>query len=242
MKAHFTATARTISVRITTLVMTLIMALTLALPASAAANETNITTPSGIPLSEIDARIADLVNQHIGTTTPGAAVAVIQNGEIVSLQNFGYAHLADEIPVNNQSVFEYGSISKLFTYTAAMQLVEQGKLDLDTDIREYFSAEFAQQWPHTQTVTMRDLMNHAGGFGDFPFSTLELSPDNIVSLEETLLNQHPQQYFTPGTASSYSNFGTALAGYIVESIVGKPFYQIQQEMIFEPAGMTLAAG
>jgi len=199
-------------------------------------------TPSGILLSDMESAIAGLVNEYIGKSAPGAAVAIVKEGEIISLQTFGYADFENNIPVNNETVFEYGSISKLFTYTAAMQLVEQGRLDLDTDIREYLSDDFNSQWNHDEVVTMRDLMNHAGGFGDFPFDALLLDSRGLSSLEEVLLSQHPQQYFTPGTASAYSNYGSALAGFVVESIVGKPFYQVQQEMIFQVAGMNSAAG
>jgi len=246
MKKSFTIIIRT------TICLMTVLTLMLSAGATALANEAtgdtgnqrNLreTTPSGIPFSDMEERIAELVSQHIGETALGAAVAIVQDGEVISLQNFGYADVDNGIPVADDTVFEYGSISKLFAYTAAMQLVEQGKLDLDTDIREYLSDDFNSQWNHAEVITMRDLMNHAGGFGDFPFDTLLLDPSGLSSLEEVLLNQRPQQYFTPGTASSYSNYGTALAGFVVESIVGQPFYQIQQEMIFQAAGMDSTAG
>ncbi len=95
-------------------------------------NAASDQTPSGIEMSQLEENIDSFVEEHIGITTPGAAISVVKNGEVVFSKGYGYADIENKVPVDPQkTIFEYGSISKLFVWTAAMQLVEQGKLDLN---------------------------------------------------------------------------------------------------------------
>lgn len=200
-------------------------------------------TTSKIKISDIETKVDDFMDQHIGVSTPGAAVAVVKDGEIVLSKGYGYANLEHKTPVTPSTVFEYGSISKLFVWTSVMQLVEQGKIDLDTDIRAYLPESFNKQWKTQYPITMRNIMNHSSGFGEYPFDLIDLSGDRESgTLAQIILDAHPKQYFKPGTASVYSNYATALAGYVVECIDGAEFYEYQKAQIFDVIGMKDSAG
>ena len=205
-------------------------------------------TPSGIAISEIEYEIDALVREYLGVTTPGVAIIVMKDGEIIFSSNWGYADLENNILVDDDTVFEYGSIHKVFTFTAVMQLVEQGLIDLDAPISNYLPEDFYRQLNHTRPYTMRDVLNHAIGVEEVMFDGMsiirsdEAMPEAIPTLEETLLNMNPEQIFTPNTVSAYSNWGTALAGLVVQYVSGQPFYQYQRDNIFASVGMANTAG
>lgn len=201
------------------------------------------TTPTGIDIENIQSEVDSFMENNIGKSAPGAAVAVIKDGEIVFSGNYGLSDIENNIAVDDNTVFEYGSISKLFVWISAMQLVEQGKLDLDADIRTYFPDSFNKQWNPKYPITMRNIMNHSSGYGEYTFDLIYLNEvDGEFSLPDTILNSHPEQYFKPGTASVYSNYATAIAGYVVECISGQEFYTYQKENIFDKIGMDNTAG
>jgi len=209
------------------------------LPATAYAAESR--TPTGIPLSEIESRIDELVVTYMHEFTPGLAVAVVYNGEIVFSRGYGYADITQQIPVDPAAtVFEYGSITKVFVYVAVMQLVEQGLLDLDADIHNYLPEDLAQQFNFRYSFTMRDLLNHSAGFGGFHFNVGQ-DADNVAirrTLREALLATQPPQIFEPGTATGYANFSSALAAYIVTYISGQDFSVFERTNILNPLGMN----
>lgn len=205
------------------------------------ANQTNEgQTPSGIPFSELEQEIEQLVNDHLGITTPGVAIAVVHNGEIVFSRGYGYANIDDAIPIDPESTtFDWGSTGKLFVWTSVMQLVERGLLDLDTTISTYLPEDLMNQFDFQFDFTMRDLMNHTAGFGENMLNAVK-DPQTIsepVTLREALLMTQPRQIFEPSTTSAYSNFGTALAGYIVGYIANQEFSDFEMENILLPAGM-----
>lgn len=122
-----------------------------------------------------------------------------------------------------------------------MQLAEQGKIDLNQDIRTYLPADYLKYLKYDKPVTMINLMCHNAGFEEV-VKGLETPDENgIPSLGDALKANQPSQVFEPGTVTSYSNWSAALAGYIVECVSGKPYYQYVQENIFEPLGMKDSA-
>ena len=199
-------------------------------------------TPSGIVFSELESQIDALINEHIGKSTPGGAVVVFHNGEIIFSKGYGHADIERGIPVDPAAtIFEHGSISKLFVWTAAMQLVEQGLLDLDADISIYLPVDTVRKFAFEKPFTMRDLMNHAAGFEEVLlglFSDARTMNEERGTLEEALLTIVPAQIFEPGTISAYSNWGTAFAALVVEYISGKSFSDFEMQNIFMPLGMA----
>ncbi|MCL2792587.1 MAG: beta-lactamase family protein [Spirochaetaceae bacterium] len=217
-------------------VSTIFVILIIAIVPFAAAADFPATTPSGIPISELEQFIDIFVAEHIGTKTAGASIAVIKNGQIVFSRAYGHA-IQGDVKARTSSVFEWGSATKLLVWTSVMQLVEQGKLNLNNDIREYLPDNFLKRIRHETPITMYNLMNHNAGWEDRIVDLFYSNPKTVPSLEESILAWIPNQIFQPGTIVAYSNFGTAIAGLIVERISGQPFHQYVRENIFNPLGM-----
>ena len=167
----------------------------------------------------------------------GASVLVMKDGEILLQKGYGYADVKTRKPVDPATtIFRLASISKLFTWVSVMQLVEQGKLNLDTDINQYL--DFRIRPAFNKPVTLRNLMTHTGGFEEAINDIILTDPKKAVSLRDDLIHNQPMRLFPPGEIPAYSNYGVGLASYIVQRASGKPFEDYVQENIFGPLGMT----
>ncbi len=167
----------------------------------------------------------------------GAAVSVVKDGELFFAKGYGYADLENKIPVDpERTIFRIGSVTKLFTWTAVMQLAEQGKLDLDADINTYLDFRIPDTYP--QPITLKHLMTHTAGFEDRYFEVAALDADDQLPTREWLISHMPARVRPPGDAAAYSNYGTSLAGYIVARVSGEPYDQYIQEHILNPLGMV----
>jgi CubicO group peptidase (beta-lactamase class C family) len=167
----------------------------------------------------------------------GASVLVMQNGNILLKKGYGYADEKTKKAVDpNTTIFRLASISKLFTWVSIMQLQEQGKLDIDTDVNKYL--DFQIEPAFNKPITLRNLMTHTGGFEEETNDIIFTNPKLAVSLRDFLIQNQPKRLFPPGVISAYSNYGVGLASYIVQRISGEPFEQYVEEHIFAPLGMT----
>lgn len=165
----------------------------------------------------------------------GAVVTIVKDGRVLLAKGYGFSDVASRTPVSpSQTLFRTGSVTKLFTWTAVMQLVEQDKLDLDADVNRYLDFTI----PQTQgvAVTLRHLMTHRGGFQE-TLKNLGAQRRGSVDLAAYVRGNIPDQIYRPGTTPSYSNYGAALAGYVVERVAGVPFDQYVEDHIFRPLGM-----
>ncbi|MDE2225982.1 MAG: beta-lactamase family protein, partial [Xanthomonadaceae bacterium] len=141
----------------------------------------------------------------------GGAVVVVKDGKVLFAQGYGYADLKTRTPVSPATtLFRIGSVSKLFTWTAVMQLVEQHKVDLDRDINDYLDFKIPPRFG--KPITLRDLMTHTPGFEDTARDLLPATPDG-TNLERYLKAHIPARIFPPGKIVAYSNYGAGLAGY-----------------------------
>lgn len=167
----------------------------------------------------------------------GAVVVVVKDGKVLTQRGFGYADVGARRPVDPETtLFKQASVSKLITWTAVMQLVEQGKIDLDRDINTYL--DFKIPAFQGKPVTMRNLMTHTGGFDEVQRGLNSYDPKKIPSLGDALKRQVPHRIYATGTTPAYSNYGTSLAGYIVERVSGLSYNDYVERHIFAPAGMT----
>jgi len=167
----------------------------------------------------------------------GAVVSVVKDGQVLFQKGYGYADAEAKKPVlPDQTLFRPGSISKLFTATAVMQLVEQGKLDLDHDVNDYL--DFAIPKTYSQPVTLRQLLTHTAGFEDILKNLFVAHSSDMKPLRTYLVNQMPARIFPPGKVPSYSNYGFTLAGYIVERVSGEKFERYIDNHILKPLRMT----
>lgn len=167
----------------------------------------------------------------------GAVIIVVKDGNVFFQKGYGYADVAKKIPVTPEAtLFRPGSISKLFTWTAVMQLVEQGKLDLDRDINDYL--DFKVPATYSKPITMRNLMTHTPGFEEAIKDLIIFRGADLISLQQYLTTHMPQRVYAPGTTPAYSNYGATLAGYIVQRVSGMPFDDYVEKNIFAPLGMS----
>jgi CubicO group peptidase (beta-lactamase class C family) len=166
----------------------------------------------------------------------GGVVTVVKDGEIIFAKGYGYADVAARKPVLPKStMFRPGSISKLFTWTAVMQLVGEGKLDLDKDVNEYL--DFKLPARDDGPITLRDIMTHTAGFEEQVKSLITSDPKALIPLRDYVEHYTPTRIFKAGTTPAYSNYATALAGYIVEHVSGQKFDEYIAEHIFKPLDM-----
>src|SRR5438477_4841821 len=182
----------------------------------------------------LDALIpSQLQNRNIA----GAVVSVVKDGNVLFQKGYGYADVEAKRPVlPDQILFRPGSISKLFTATAVMQLVEQGNLDLDRDVNDYL--DFATPKTYSESITLRRLLTHTAGFEETLKNLFVAHEGDLKPLRAYLVNQMPECIFPPGKIPSYSNYGFTLAGYIVERVSGEKFEHYIINHILQPLRMT----
>ncbi|MBL7848087.1 MAG: beta-lactamase family protein [Cyclobacteriaceae bacterium] len=167
----------------------------------------------------------------------GAAVSIIKDGKVLLAKGYGYMDERNRIPVTaNASLFRIGSITKLFTWVSVMQLVQQGKLDLNADVNTYLK-DFQIPATYPEPITLNHLMTHTPGFEDLVIGLFGRDTTSLKPLEEILKNQIPARVRKPGTYASYSNHGTAMAAYIVELVSGMQFNEYVEKNIIGPLGM-----
>jgi CubicO group peptidase (beta-lactamase class C family) len=166
---------------------------------------------------------------------PGAVVAIVKDGQVLLEKGYGMADLKHHIPVDPaRTLFRPGSTSKLFTWTAVMQLVEQGKIDLDVDVNRYL--DFKVPPLDGQPITMRQIMTHRAGFEERIKDLLAFDVPE-TPLVDVLSGNMPARIYPAGTMSAYSNYATGIAGHIVERVSGLSFNDYIERHVFGPLDM-----
>lgn len=169
----------------------------------------------------------------------GGVVVMVKDGQTLLAKGYGFADAAARKPVDPQrTLFRPGSVSKLFTWTAVMQLVEQGMLDLDADVNGYLDYKIPPRKGHP--VTLRNLLTHTAGFDETARSLIIADPKDVPSLEAALKRWVPPRVTDAGSTPAYSNYGAALAGYIVQRVSREPFDEYVERHLFTPLGMNQA--
>ncbi|MCA1595834.1 MAG: beta-lactamase family protein, partial [Chloroflexi bacterium] len=169
----------------------------------------------------------------------GGVVTVIKDNQVLLAKGYGYSDVAEKKSVDpEKTLFRAGSVSKLYTWTAVMQLVEQGKIDLDADVNKYLDFKIPPRGE--KPITMRNLMTHTSGFDEAVRSLIIIDPHQIQKLGDQLKHWVPPRVTDAGSTPAYSNYGAALAGYIVERLSGESFDDYIEHHIFNPLGMKYA--
>lgn len=204
-----------------------------------AADTERYTLPSGLTPEGMIKKIDILTELGLPATS-----AVIFHGDEILYSSFsGYADQdlggssGHRIAVDEDTVYEWGSITKTMTWVSVMQLWEQGRIDLNRDVRDYLPEDFFHHLSYDDPITMLDLMNHQGGWCENTYQIFVDDENDILPLEEALRANEPAQPFRPGEVSSYSNWGTALAGLIVERVSGMDFADYVHQNILLPLDM-----
>jgi CubicO group peptidase (beta-lactamase class C family) len=189
----------------------------------------------------IDGVMADQLSSH---NLAGATVAVVKDGALFFVKGYGYSNIESQTAMDGKTaLMRPGSVSKLLTWTALMQLVERGLVDLDTDVNQYLKA-FKLPETFAQPITPRNLLTHTAGLEDGGLGYLIATDVEDLKPMAEFLQEHmparvrpPTSDFSKGENAAYSNWGTALAGVIIEDVTGIPFDEYIEKYIFEPLGM-----
>ncbi len=191
------------------------------------------TDPAELESFTDDFMAAQLEPNHVA----GATISVVKDGQVFFSKGYGYADVEKLVQVNpDTTLFRAGSVGKLFTWMAVMQLVEQGKLDLNADINTYL--DFKIPATYTEPITLIHLMTHTPGFEDRVYGLKASTPEKIVPLGQWLAHNIPARVRRPGEFSAYSNYGASLAGYIVQRVSGMSYDEYIEKNILQPLGMA----
>ncbi|MDN4524045.1 serine hydrolase domain-containing protein [Fictibacillus fluitans] len=167
----------------------------------------------------------------------GAVFTFVHGNNVIYNKGFGYADVPGQEPVDPiQTSFRIGSVSKLFLGTVAMQLAEEGKVDLDKDINQYLSS-FQIPQTYRQPITLHHLLTHSAGFDDDLNGFAEASYKNRQKLGSYVKNEVPDRVYPPGKVISYSNYGISLAAYVLQEAADNPYADLMQRKVLRPLGM-----
>ena len=218
-------------------------------PKPQAVNAPQIPVPPATPAEGAQSLTADNVNAWLDgympisigkNDIPGAVVVVVKDGQILTSRGYGFADVEKRKLVDpHTTLFRPGSISKLFTWTAVMQQVQAGKLNLDEDVNKYLDFKIPPR--NGKPVTLRNIMTHTSGFEEQVMDLIAIDQKKYVPYDQILKRWVPKRVYDPGTTPAYSNWATALAGYMVSRVSGEPFDQYIQNHVFAPSGMKLAS-
>ncbi|MBL4639529.1 MAG: beta-lactamase family protein [Kordiimonadaceae bacterium] len=220
--------------KITTVICGSILALGLTVPSSAL--ELSDLKKPGVAEAFIDGLVLPLMREH---NSPSGSVSIIKDGELVFAKGYGFQNIEKQIKATaGSTLFRPGSISKLFTWVAVMQMVEQNKLDLDADVNKYLTNYQIKDTYPGRPVTMRHIMTHSAGFEDGGMGYLIIEDANdAIPLADAMKKYQPSRVNPPGAQTAYSNYATAVAGLIVENLSGLGFNDYIQKNIFDVLGM-----
>lgn len=185
--------------------------------------------------------VAELVEKEVSSLvakkkTVGATTSVVEGNDELLSKGFGYADIDNKCFVDStKTAFRIGSISKTFIALAAMELVEEGKLNMDADISSYLEDDFPK---FKYSITMKDLLTHTAGFENRDSGLFFNQSENQKSLKDYLIAYKPEQVFKPKEVMAYSNYGMALAGYVIERISNEKYSDFVQKHIFDVLDMN----
>jgi CubicO group peptidase (beta-lactamase class C family) len=217
-------------------------------PASSATSTGAPQSLSTAPVNNLDDRPALEAffdgAMHVGMEehhVTGAVVAIVKDGKVLFAKGYGKSNLAKDTPIDPAtSLFRIGSTTKTLTWTAVMQLVEEGKLDLDTDVNTYLKGVKLPE-AFGKHITLRDIMTHTAGFEEgFLGYLITSDPKAQIPIATAMALHRPAVVSPPGSMSAYSNYGAALAGLIVEQVSGMPYNAYIETHILEPLDMHYA--
>lgn len=196
-------------------------------------------TPNPFTSDDLQDFLDSFMKNEMGALhVPGAVVMIVSNGEILLLKGYGFSNLETREHVHpNKVLLRMGSISKLLTTTAVLQLAEQGKLNLQDDVNRYLTT-FRLDNPFPAPVRIFNLLTHTSGFDERNIGSAALQESDVIPLGKYLAKRMPPVVRPPGDLISYSNHGFTLAGYLVELVSGMPFADYVHMHILKPLGMN----
>ncbi len=204
-------------------------------------SSTPATTPAGtheMTPEDVAAFLDGIMPQQLARNdVAGAVIAIVKDGKVLFAKGYGYADVAKKTPVTpDGTLFRPGSISKLFTWTAVMQLEQDGKLDLNRDVNDYLDFRIPATFP--QPIALRNIMTHTPGFEEAVQNLIASKQSDMMPLGTYVKEHMPARIFPPGVTPAYSNYATAMAGYIVQRVSGEDYYDYIENHILKPLQMN----
>ncbi len=198
--------------------------------------------PGGLLADDVDDYLEAQRKEH---DIPGLALLVVEGGKVTRSQGYGFANVEHEVPVTSRTIFQSGSVGKMFTAAGLLLLAEEGKVSLDDSLAKHFPGA-PSAW---HRMTVRHLLSHTSGMHDYDLvakgdgssgDTLDLRRDYTEDELLASMMQEPLD-FEPGSQWSYSNSGYVVAGILISKITGKHWSEFLTERVFLPAGMKTAS-
>lgn len=186
----------------------------------------------GADVSQVDAIVRDEMERR---RAPGLAVAILKGRDVLLAKGYGVANLEHGVPVTTRTMFESGSMGKMFTSAAVMSLVERGTLDLEAPVRTYLP-DAPASW---NAIRLRHLLTHTSGIPDYTGDTFDYRKD-YTEADLTKMAYGLTLEFPAGQRWNYSNTGYVMLGVILSKVTGKPYWEYLRERLFTPAGMPTA--
>lgn len=220
------------------MVKNLIFLIALSVSVALSAQEESKSTEQFV--SEIDKKIPQLLNDFL---VPGAAIAIIKNGEVILQKGYGISDIEKEVKVTSKTGFNLGSISKNVAAWGLMKLVNEGKLELDAPVEKYLTRWHLPESDYdSDGVTIRRLLSHTAGIS---LHSVSAGPpyDNLPTLEDWLLGKNNglgrvEIILEPGSKYKYSGGGYGVLQLIIEEVTGQTFEDYMQAQVLDPLGMT----
>ncbi|MDO5040665.1 MAG: serine hydrolase [Peptoniphilus sp.] len=194
----------------------------------------------GANFEDLSREVDDFIEER-KEGTASVSLGIFKGGQVLSKTQHGYIDEENNIPAEEKSIYEWGSVSKVLVWISLMQLEEEGKINLDEDVKTYLPQEFSKELKYPHPLTLKNIMNLQSGFQEVDIKVEFEEGEEIPELQDLLLASEPKQIYEPGTVVAYNNWTPALGAYIVENISGQKFYDYVQEHIFTPLNMKNTA-
>lgn len=180
-------------------------------------------------------QIPEIMEEH---NLVGVVFSLVNKDRILFSKGYGYSDIENQVKVDpDRTLFRVASISKLFTWTAIMQLTEQGKIDINENVNTYLG-DIKIPDIFAKPITIRNILTHTPGFEDNILSLSAKDETEIKSLKKVIIQNMVKRIRPPGEEICYSNYGACLAGYIIENVTGIPFEKYIEENILKPLNMS----
>jgi len=195
-----------------------------------------VILPSGYTLDQYKAIIQSAYAQ-LENSLPSVSFELADENGTLYRDTFGVANAEANISADNDTLYEWGSVTKLITHTAIMKLYQEGKVNFNDGIEKWLGKKFLHRTNYKDRITLLNLMNHDAGFDEVLINSYQIENKSYGSLYDYLYHVQPHQFAPPGQQVSYSNYGVSLEGLIVERVSGVEYWKYVQENIFKPLGI-----